>query len=108
MKIEFEPINITKEEFDILADNKSVGTFRFYKNPDFKYNNTQLCNFLGYVSINKEYRRKGILRKIVEDFDIKSLMVDDVEDIPKDILTRIYKKLGFNFIEDSERFMIRK
>lgn len=108
MKIEFEPINITKEEFDILADNKSVGIFRFYKNPDFKYKNIKLHNFLGYVNINKEYRRKGILRKIVEDFDIKSLMVDDVDDVPKDILIRIYKKLGFNFIEDSETFMIRK
>lgn len=108
MKIEFEPINITKEEYEILVDDKSIGTFRFYKNPDFKYGDIQLHNFLGYVNINKEYRRHGILRKIVEDFNIKSLMVDDIADISIDILIKIYKKLGFNFIEDSERFMIRK
>lgn len=108
MKIKFEPINITKEEYDILADDKSVGVFRFYKNPDFRYGDIQLHNFLGYVNIDKEYRQHGILRKIIKDFDIKSLMIDDIEDIPKDILIRIYKKLGFNFIEDSERFMIRK
>lgn len=108
MKIEFEPVNITKEEYDILADNKSAGTFRFYKNPDFKYGDTQLHNFLGYVNVNKEYRRHGILRKIVEDFNVKSLMVDDIEDTPKDILIRIYKRLGFNFIQDSKTFMARK
>lgn len=104
-KIEFLQIN--DNEYEIYYNNTQAGTLRFYETPDFKYANTQLTRFLGYININPEFRQKGILRQTIEKFNIKSLMVDNIDNINIPTLKHIYQKLGFKLIEGSDRFMIR-
>lgn len=69
-------------EYEIRYDGKVAGVFRLYEDPDFSY--------------------------IVKEFDIKSLIVDDIDDIPMKTLIDIYRRLGFRLIEGSERFMIKE
>lgn len=104
-KIRYE--NIYGEEWEIYYDNFLVGVLRFYELPDFKYKDEQLTRFLGYIEVRPEFRRKGILRDVVDKFDVKSLMVDDIEKIDIETLKKIYKRLGFKLIDGSERFMVR-
>lgn len=104
-KIEFSYTG--NNEYEIKYNEKTVGIFRFYETPDFKYADVQLTRFLGYIQINPEYRRKGILRQIINEFNIKSLMIDNIDNINIPTLKRIYQKLGFKLIKDSDRFMIR-
>lgn len=103
--IEF--IQINDNEYEITYNNKTAGTLRFYETPDFKYADTQLTRFLGYININPEFRQKGILRQTIEKFNVKSLMVDNIDNINIPTLKRIYQKLGFKLIEGSDRFMIK-
>lgn len=103
--IEF--IQINDNEYEIIYNNKTAGTLRFYETPDFKYADTQLTRFLGYININPEFRQKGILRQTIEKFNVKSLMIDDIDNINIPTLKRIYQKLGFKLINDSDRFMIK-
>ena len=94
-------------EYEIRYDGKVAGVFRLYEDPDFSYDGIKLTRFLGYIRLEPEFRRLGILCYIVKEFDIKSLMVDDIDDIPMKTLIDIYRRLGFRLIEGSERFMIR-
>ena len=103
--IKYQRIN--DNEWEIYYNSILAGIFRFYEFPDFRYRDKQLTRFLGYIKIESKFRKLGILRYTVKEFNIKSLMVDDIDDIPLDILKRIYNRLGFKLIEGSERFMIR-
>ena len=94
-------------EYEIRYDGKVAGVFRLYEDPDFSYDGIKLTRFLGYIRLEPEFRRLGILRYIVKELDIKSLIVDDIDDIPMKTLIDIYRRLGFRLIEGSERFMIR-
>ena len=96
-----------EDGWEISYNGKVAGYFRFYEVPDFRYGDYQLVRFLGYIRLKPEFRRLGILCYIVREFDIKSLMVDDIDDIPMKTLIDIYSRLGFRLIEGSERFMIR-
>lgn len=107
MNIEFIKYDPNEEYYNIQIDNEYAGTFRIYKNPDFTYDNIKLYNFLGYILINKPYRQHGILTKIINDFNIKTLMVDNIDDIPKSTLISIYTHLGFKFLPNSNSFMIK-
>lgn len=105
MNLEF--LRVNDNEHEIAHNDKIAGVFRFYEDPDFSYAGIKLTRFLGYIRLEPEFRRLGILRRIIEEFNIKSLMVDDIEDVDIDTLKRIYQRLGFRSIEGSERFMIR-
>ena len=105
-KIRYE--NTYGEEWEIYYNDLLAGVLRFYELPDFKYKDEQLTRFLGYIEVRPEFRRKGILRDVVDKFDVKSLMVDDVERIDIETLKKIYGRLGFKLIDGSERFMIKK
>ena len=94
-------------KYEIRYDGKVAGVFRLYEDPGFNYAGIKLTRFLGYIRLEPKFRRLGILRYIIKEFNIKSLMVDDIDDIPLDVLIRIYGRLGFRLIEGSERFMIR-
>lgn len=94
-------------EWVIKYNGEAAGIFRYYENIDFECRGVRLDRFLGYIRIEESYRRKGILKRIVEDFGIGSLMVDDIEGMGVDILFRIYSRLGFRLIEGSKQFMIR-
>lgn len=94
-------------EYEIRYDGKVAGVFRLYEDPDFSYAGIKLTRFLGYIRLEPKFRRLGILCYIIKEFNIKSLMVDDIDDIPLDVLIRIYGRLGFRLIDGSERFMIR-
>lgn len=95
-------------EYEIRYDGKVAGTFRYYDVPDFKYKGeVQFIRYLAYIKLEPKFRRLGILCYIIKEFDIKSLMVDDIDDIPVKTLIDIYSRLGFRLIEGSERFMIR-
>ncbi len=107
MEIRFERCNVVDEFYDIYEGDLFIGEFRIYRNIDFVYSGVKLKDFLGYIRVGKAYRNKGILKRVVEEFGIKSLMVDDIDDIPIKTLIAIYKRLGFRLIEGSERFMIR-
>lgn len=104
-KIRYE--NTYGEEWEIYYNGFLAGVLRFYELPDFKYKDKQLTRFLGYIEVRPEFRRKGILRDVVDKFNVKSLMVDDVEKIDIETLKKIYRQLGFKLIDGSERFMIR-
>lgn len=108
MKIEYDKYDVIEDYYHIFVDNNLAGTIRFFREPEFIYKNIKLYDFLGYVKIEKKYRGLGLLKKAINDFNIKSLMVEQIDDIPKEVLIKIYKKLGFDFLEDSETFMIRK
>lgn len=106
MIIDFK--KISDNGYNVLLDKDTViGEFRIYRDIDFICNGVKLEDFLGYVKIDRKYRNKGILKRIIREFGIKSLMVDDIEDIGIDILKKIYGRLGFKLIEGSDRFMIR-
>lgn len=94
-------------EYEIKYKGKVAGIFRLYENPDFSYAGIKLIRFLGYIWLEPEFRRLGILCSVVREFNIKSLMVDDIDNIPVKTLIDIYNRLGFRLIEGSERFMIR-
>lgn len=108
MEIVFRRSSLLDEYYDILYKNKVIGEFRIYRNIDFICSGVKLEDFLGYVKIDREYRNKGILKRIIREFGIKSLMVDDIEDVSVDVLKLIYERLGFRIIEGSDRFMIKK
>lgn len=108
MKIEYDKYDPVEDYYHIFVDDKLAGTFRLFKTPDFEYNKRQLHNFLGYVKIEKKYRGLGLLKRIIEDFNIKSLMAEQIDDTPKETLIKIYQKLGFSLIDDSEAFMEKK
>lgn len=95
-------------EYEIRYDRKVAGVFRLYENPDFSYAGIKLERFLGYIRLEPEFRRLGILCYIIKEFDIRSLMVDDIDDIPVKTLIDIYSRLGFRLIEGSERFMVKE
>ena len=94
-------------EYEIRYDGKVAGVFRLYEDPDFSYAGIKLTRFLGYIRLEPKFRRLGILCYIIKEFNIKSLMVDDIDDITIKTLIDIYSRLGFRLIEGSERFMIR-
>lgn len=108
MKVEYDKYDPIEEYYHIFVDDKFAGTFRFFKTPEFEYNKKRLYDFLGYIKIEKKYRGLGLLRKVIEDFNIKSLMAEQIDDTPKETLIKIYKKLGFNLLDDSEAFMVRQ
>lgn len=96
------------DEWVIKYNGEVAGTFRYYDVPDFKYRGeVQFIRYLAYIRLEPKFRRLGILLYIVKMFDIKSLMVDDIDDIPMKALIDIYSRLGFRLVEGSERFMIR-
>ena len=96
------------DEWVIKYNGEVAGTFRYYDVPDFKYKGeVQFIRYLAYIRLESKFRRLGILLYIVKMFDIKSLMVDDIDDIPIKTLIDIYSRLGFRLIEGSKRFMIR-
>lgn len=95
------------DEYEIRYNGKVAGIFRLYENPDFSYDGIKLTRFLGYIQLDPEFRRLGILCSVVREFNIKSLMVDDIDDISMKTLIDIYRRLGFRLIEGSERFMIK-
>ena len=96
------------DEWVVRYNGEVAGTFRYYDVPDFKYKGeVQFVRYLAYIRLEPKFRRLGILLYIVKMFDIKSLMVDDIDDIPLDVLIRIYGRLGFRLVDGSERFMIR-
>lgn len=96
------------DEWVIKYNEEVAGTFRYYDVPDFKYRGeVQFIRYLAYIRLEPKFRRLGILLYIVKMFDIKSLMVDDIDDIPIKTLIDIYSRLGFRLIEGSERFMVR-
>ena len=95
-------------EYEIRYNGKVAGVFRLYEDPDFSYAGIKLTRFLGYIRLEPKFRRLGILCYIIKEFNIKSLMVDDIEDIGIDTLKKIYSRLGFRLIEGSDRFMIKK
>ena len=95
------------DEWVIKYNEEVAGVFRLYEDPDFSYAGIKLKRFLGYIRLEPKFRRLGILCYIVKEFDIKSLMVDDIDDIPVKTLIDIYSRLGFRLIEGSKRFMVR-
>ena len=95
------------DEWGIKYNGEVAGVFRLYEDPDFSYAGIKLTKFLGYIRLEPKFRRLGILCYIVKEFDIRSLMVDDIDDIPVKTLIDIYSRLGFRLIEGSERFMIK-
>ena len=108
MDIKFKKCSVVDEYYDIYDEDKVIGEFRIYRNMDFVCNGVKLEDFLGYIYIDNDYRNRGILKRVVEEFGIKSLMVDDIEDISIEVLKHIYNKLGFKLIDGSDRFMIKK
>ena len=108
MSIRFEKCSACDEWYEVYDNDRVIGEFRIYRDMDFVYSGVRLEDFLGYIRIDKAYRNQGILKRVVDEFRIKSLMVDDIEDISIDVLKRIYSRLGFRLIDGSDRFMIKK
>lgn len=108
MEIRFEKCSAVDDWYEVYDGGMIIGEFRIYRNIDFICNGVKLSDFLGYIRIDEAYRKKGILKRVVEEFGIKSLMVDDIEDVSIDVLKKIYGRLGFRLIEGSDRFMIKK
>ena len=108
MEIRFEKCSAVDEWYEIYDGDIVIGEFRIYRDMDFSCAGIKLDDFLGYVYIDSAYREKGILKRIVREFGIKSLMVDDIKDVSIDVLKKIYSRLGFRLIEGSDRFMIKK
>lgn len=108
MEIRFEKCSAVDDWYEVYDEDIVIGEFRIYRDIDFICNGVKLKDFLGYIRIDKGYRNRGILKRVIREFRIKSLMVDDIEDISIDILKKIYGRLGFRVIDGSDRFMIKK
>lgn len=108
MSIRFEKCSAVDDWYEVYDGDIVIGEFRIYRDMDFICSGVKLEDFLGYIRIDEAYRSRGILKRVVDEFRIKSLMVDDIENISIDILKKIYGRLGFRLIEGSDRFMIKK
>ena len=107
MDIRFERCSAVDEYYDIYDGDKVIGEFRIYRDMDFECCGVKLDNFLGFIKIDRLYRNRGILKRIVREYRIDSLAVCDIDDMGMDLLKRIYSRLGFRLIEGSNEFMIR-
>lgn len=94
-------------DFTILLDNIKVGYFRFYENTEIEINGKNLTNFLGYIWIKPAFRKKGILKQLINDFDVKTLCIDDIDDISFENLTKIYESVGFKPFYGKKQFVYR-
>ena len=108
MGIRFEKCSVCDEWYEVYDGDIAIGEFRIYRDMDFVCSGIKLEDFLGYIRIDEAYRNRGILKQVVDEFKIKSLMVDNIEDISIEVLKKIYGRLGFRLIEGSDRFMVKK
>ena len=109
MNLAYEYIEETG--IDILMDGIRIGYFRYFDEIDYDIDGKRLIRFLAYIWVDREYRRKGILSRVVRDWDIRSLCVDESIDsdsgIGREGLIGIYEGLGFKLYRNKNQFMHR-
>lgn len=102
--------NIEKDHEDIYLDNKYVGYLTFFEDPDIEVFGVNLKNFLGMIYVDPNYRKQGILKQVLNDWNVESLCASETvyNDFTLEQLRNIYQKLGFENIPNSKQFFIKK